>query len=185
MAGDRRLVGVAAALAALVALSMWVVARTAQPRPGPGASLAPRASTAARGPAQPASAPVEAVRLDVLAAAREQAPRASRRNPFEFGARLVAPAPAPEPPAPPRPAAAPSAPAGPGAPAPIPLKFIGVVEGPNGLKLAVLTDGRVVTHGREGDIIEGRYRILKIGVESIELAHADGRGRQTIRLSGQ
>jgi hypothetical protein len=40
-------------------------------------------------------------------------------------------------------------------------------------------------HGREGDIIEGRFRVLRVGVDSIELAYADGRGRQTIRLSGQ
>ena len=51
-------------------------------------------------------------------------------------------------------------------------------------KIAILTDGRGVFHGREGDIIEGRYRIVRIGVESIEMAHLDGRGRQTIRLSG-
>jgi hypothetical protein len=29
------------------------------------------------------------------------------------------------------------------------------------------------------------YQILKIGAESIELAYADGRGRQTIRMTGQ
>ena len=40
-------------------------------------------------------------------------------------------------------------------------------------------------HGKEGDIIDGRYRILKIGTESIEIAYLDGRGRQTIRLTGQ
>ena len=40
-------------------------------------------------------------------------------------------------------------------------------------------------HGKEGDIIDGRYRILKIGTESIEMAYPDGRGRQTIRLTGQ
>ena len=40
-------------------------------------------------------------------------------------------------------------------------------------------------YGREGEVIEGRYRIVKIGVESIELAYLDGRGRQTIRQTGQ
>jgi len=50
----------------------------------------------------------------------------------------------------------------------------------------VLSDGRggIPMYGKEGDIIDGRYRILKIGVESIEMAYLDGRGRQTIRLSG-
>ena len=49
----------------------------------------------------------------------------------------------------------------------------------------MLSDGRgAPLYGNEGDIIEGRYRILRIGVESIEMAYLDGRGRQTIRLSG-
>jgi hypothetical protein len=52
--------------------------------------------------------------------------------------------------------------------------------------VAVLADGRGnVFHGREGDIIEGRYRVLRVGADSADLMYVDGRGRQTIRLSGQ
>ena len=40
----------------------------------------------------------------------------------------------------------------------------------------MLSDGRGVYQGREGEIIEGRYRILQIGIESIDLAYLDGRG---------
>jgi hypothetical protein len=68
--------------------------------------------------------------------------------------------------------------------APIPLKFIGVVESPEAGRIAALSDGTFVYHGREGDVIEGRYRIVKIGVESIVIEHVDGGGRQTIRLTG-
>jgi hypothetical protein len=50
--------------------------------------------------------------------------------------------------------------------------------------IAVLSDGKFVYYGREGDIIEGRYRVVKIGEESIQVEHLDGRGRQTIRLTG-
>jgi hypothetical protein len=76
-------------------------------------------------------------------------------------------------------------PSGPPPPPPIGLKFIGIVEAlGQAQKIAVLSDGRNVFHGREGDIIEGRYRILRIGAESLEIAYADGRGRQTIRLTG-
>lgn len=65
------------------------------------------------------------------------------------------------------------------------MRFIGLLEATeHAEKIAVLTDGRGIYHGREGDIIEGRYRILKIGVESVDVAYLDGRGRQTIRLSG-
>ena len=65
------------------------------------------------------------------------------------------------------------------------MRFIGLVEAPQqAQKIAVLSDGRGIYQGREGDIIEGRYRILRIGVESVDMAYVDGRGRQTIRLSG-
>lgn len=82
-------------------------------------------------------------------------------------------------------AAGPGAPPGPPTVPPIPLHFIGVVDKTtHKQKVAVLTDGRGVFYGGEGDIIEGRYRILRIGVESIEMVYVDGRGAQTIRLSG-
>ncbi len=52
--------------------------------------------------------------------------------------------------------------------------------------MAILSDGRGnVLTGREGDIIEGRYRLLKIGADSVEMTYTDGRGRQVIRLTGQ
>ena len=68
---------------------------------------------------------------------------------------------------------------------PAPLKFIGVVDAPESTGLvAVLTDGAFVYHGRENEIIEGRYRIVQIDVTSIEIEFLQGGGRQTIRLSG-
>ena len=68
---------------------------------------------------------------------------------------------------------------------PIALKYIGVLETAQG-RVAVFRDsGGDIVNGKEGDIIDGRYRLLKIGVESADLAYVDGRGRQTIRLSGQ
>jgi hypothetical protein len=72
-------------------------------------------------------------------------------------------------------------------PPPIMLKFIGFVDAPSqGRRLAVLSDGRgEVFYGKEGDIIDGRYRLTRILIDSAELAYLDGRGRQVIRLSGQ
>jgi hypothetical protein len=64
------------------------------------------------------------------------------------------------------------------------MKFIGVVTRQGTSKIAVLSDGKFVFHGREGDIIEGRYRVVRIGEESVQMEYLDGRGRQTIRLSG-
>ena len=56
-----------------------------------------------------------------------------------------------------------------------------------GEKIALLSDGRggPSIFGKEGDVIEGRYKIVRIGAESIEVAYLDGHGRQTIRLTGQ
>lgn len=145
------------------------------------ASQAP--PTAGRQPAASAQTPID-VRIEALSAER-QGPAGTGRNPFEFRAR-VAPPPPPAPSGPFTDVAAPAVPAGPPPPPPIALKFIGLVEGAaGGLRVAVLSDGRSApVYGREGDIILGQYRIASIGVESIELEHMDGRGRQTIRLTG-
>jgi hypothetical protein len=78
-------------------------------------------------------------------------------------------------------------PAGPPPPPPIPLRLIGMLNAPTQAgRVAVFSDGRGNTfNGREGDIIEGRYRLLRIGADNVEVAYTDGRGRQVIRLSGQ
>jgi len=85
------------------------------------------------------------------------------------------------------PVVVPTEPAGPPVappPPPISLKFIGVLSQAEAGRIAVLSDGKFVYHGREGEIIEGRYRVVKIGEESIQMEYVDGRGRQTIRLTG-
>jgi hypothetical protein len=113
------------------------------------------------------------------------------RNPFRFR-----PPPAPPPPPTPTPAKGPAnqgpvvamgppVPAGPPPPPPIPLKFIGLVTKVDGTRIAVLSDGRSPQPGKEGDIILGQYRILRIGLESLDIAYVDGRGRTTLRLTGQ
>lgn len=134
----------------------------------------------------------ESVRLAALEQPRDE-PSTTSRNPFEFGRRPVDPPKATGDATPTltlTPADTPPPPvAGPPPLPPIPLKFIGVVETSDGTMLAVLVPRQGSTsspmHGREGDIIDGRYRIVKIGNESIEMTYVDGRGRQTIRLTGQ
>jgi len=74
---------------------------------------------------------------------------------------------------------------GPPPPPPITLKFIGTLTEEGKRPIAVLSDGHgLPMYGKEGDAVAGRYRILRIGVESIEMSYLDGRGRQTIRLTG-
>ena len=132
------------------------------------------------GQAQPAKGQPGFVNLDALQAARPE-PIDGERNPFRF--RPKAPPPAPVMPSQASGAQMPVAPVGPPPPPPIALRFISRWESSRTGPIAVLSDGKgLVVQGREGETIEGRYRILRIGVESVELAYLDGRGRQTIRL---
>ncbi|HEV3484516.1 MAG TPA: hypothetical protein VG106_03850, partial [Vicinamibacterales bacterium] len=115
---------------------------------------------------------------------------AESRNPFTFAPK----APPPEPPStrvevpPPPPGGELShggdVPPPPPGPAPIPLKYFGIIEG-QGKKLAALSDCKFIYRGEEGEVIDGRYRLVKIQVESVVMEYPDGRGRTTIRLSGQ
>ena len=68
---------------------------------------------------------------------------------------------------------------------PIPLKFIGVTEAPGIGKIAALSDCRHTVQGKEGEEVDGRYRIVKIGIESLIIEYLDGKGRTTLRMSGQ
>jgi hypothetical protein len=150
---------------------------------GAGAAAATPGTAGSAGSAKPEQPLAGAdVRLEALAAAREK-PGAVRRNLFQFEEPVPAASPAPAV-AQPETAAAATRPLQPTA-APIPLKFIGIVEAPErSLVIAVLSDDRGVYHGREGETVEGRYRIWRISAESVEVSHLDGSGRQTIRLSG-
>jgi hypothetical protein len=173
-------------LAALgVALAVVVIARRADSPAGinPARSNGRGATTTAA--AQ--ETPVADLRLDRLKAdPSELGP--TTRNPFQFKPKATPPS-SSQPKAstapPPLVIAPPVVPQGPPPPPPIALKYIGVLETAQG-RMAIFRDsGGDIVNGREGDIIDGRYRLLKIGVESADLAYVDGRGRQTIRLSGQ
>jgi hypothetical protein len=152
----------------------------------PASSPAAPSNPARRATAGAANTDVVELKLEALKGQREEL-REAERNPFRFR-----PKPPPPPPAVTRPLARPDVvaapvPTGPPPPPPIPLRFIGFVDaaGPTG-RVGILSDGRGnVFQGKEGDIIEGRYRVLRVGTDSAELVYLDGRGRQTIRLSGQ
>jgi hypothetical protein len=174
-------------LGVLVLVLAGVLGWRWQERAGGGPAPTPSAPAALSSRAQPPAATVPEVGLKELQQERPE-PVEALRDPFRFEVKRPPP-PSPMPAGGATPPGAetlpPPSPPPPPPPPPIPFKFIGLVDSqtrPN--KLAVLSDGREVFYGREGDIIDGRYRILKIGVESIELAYLDGRGRTTIRLSG-
>jgi len=175
----RRLIGLLGILAVVLVVAVL--------RFWPSAAAPDGARSNARGGARragPSAVAAPDVRLQALDEARPQPVEEPQRDLFRFKPKAA-------PSRPVRPSAdvdpVPSGPPTPAAPtlAPITMRFIGLVESSeNAQKIAILSDGRGIYEGREGDIIEGRYRILRIGVESVEMAYLDGRGRQTIRLSG-
>ena len=157
-----------------------------------GCDDAPAAAVgrSARGATATATVAKEPDVVDLRLHRLRTAPAASEsveRNLFRFQSRqLPAPPPSPEPPEETRvpPVAVVNRP--PTVP-PIPLRYIGLLEAPaQAGRVAVLSDGRGnIFYGREGDIIEGRYRVLQVTPVVTELSYLDGRGRQTLRLSGQ
>jgi hypothetical protein len=183
MFADRRRLLIGGAVIVVLVLAVWYQTRPAAE--APVAVAAPRARVP-RGKPDPAAAEgVKPIRLDTLKVDRGE-PSGTTRNPFRFQPKVVAPPPRPVAPPPEmtRPVA-PPVPAGPPPAPPIPLKFIALVERASGVKWAVLSDGKVTMYGKDGDTIDGRYRIVKIGTESVEVTYLDGRGRQVIRLTGQ
>jgi hypothetical protein len=172
----------------IVAIVVWYTqfSGSATEATAPASNLAITATpqTAAGGGGQAGGGLPEPVRLAALEQVPEQGEAA--RNPFGFG---TPPAP-PRPPAPtyvppPQQAPPPPRPTGPPPLPAIPVKFIGFVEDPArpGKVVALIVNGGV-TIAREGDLVDGRYRLVKVGLESIVMAYPDGRGQQTIRLSG-
>lgn len=157
----------------------------------PGAAGALDATPAAGARPKPAAGPAQIPAVGLASLDRSQPePTDSGRDPFRFGSAPAAAAPgggatgrgfggaAPAQPAVPAP---PQEPAG---PPPIPLRFIGIARQGEGRMYAVLRDERGVYYGAEGDVVEGRYRVLRVSTDTVELSYVDGRGRVTIPMSG-
>jgi hypothetical protein len=172
-----------ALLSALIIVLVVAAYQAMRPPPLPGGGDAPvRRDTSTRAPQRSEAETLE-VRLDALDD-EWPGPETDSRNLFQVGRARPVGVPervAPPPMPPPIATGPPPAPAVP----PIPLTLIGVVaQREAGEPIAVLRDARGVYHGRAGDVIEGRYRILRVTSDAVEISHLDGRGRQMMRLGG-
>ncbi|MGD2115260.1 MAG: hypothetical protein PVG07_09420 [Acidobacteriota bacterium] len=135
-----------------------------------------RARAARRSTADPAVHQVVELRsgpLDDVASQYEPG-----RDPFRFyEPPRPEPKPAPEPKPEPTPEpvqrveAPPPEPLGP-QPPPIELDFVGSF-GPEEQPIAVFTDGEEIYNVRLGDVIDGKFRLIRIGYESVDLAFVD------------
>jgi hypothetical protein len=175
-------------LAIGAAVAVVIVAVTMARDNDPADPIATPARRGTAPAATTATVPVADVKLELLQQKRPELEEADR-NLFRFQPRPAPPAPAAaKPPAPIQPVSpAPVVPLGPPPPPPISLRFIGLVDAPTQAgRIGILSDGRGnIFYGKDGDIIEGRYKVLKVSPDAVELSYLDGRGRQTIRLSGQ
>jgi hypothetical protein len=182
---EKGLLGLLAVVA--VALSAWALR---QSDAGPAVLGRPRAERP--------SLPVPRIDLARIDGPRAES-EAGRRDLFAFGA---APEPEQTPPPPVRPTgvttpgggegageglpgeAVASGPVTPSLP-PLNLKYIGSVENKAGVKVAVLvTDRREVLTGQAGQVVANRYRIARIGLESVDLEDVNSGQSRRIALRG-
>ena len=135
------------------------------------------------------------LRLDLLAKVQSVDLSGGARNLFQFGA---APLPkTPEAKIVPKPiaalsAAAPPADAGPPPPPPkptappIPLKFYGYANQVRpGVKRAFFLDGDDIIVANEGDLIKQRYKVVRIGINSVVIEDTQFQTQQTLQLEEQ
>jgi hypothetical protein len=157
---------------------LWLQLR---PTPSPAATSNPVAVGSA--PAPVVALP-ERVALDTLAEVPEL-PEA-RRNPFAFGVRPPPPPPPPQQVLAPTPTAPPPPPP-PSGPPPIALRLTGLTRvSDTGRTMVTLKDpsSSAIYQAFEGDIVDGRYRVVKVGTGSIVVSYLDGSGTRTIPLGG-
>ena len=171
----------------LIALAVVVVALISSRMWSDGAAVAPPPASPARAAngkqAEPFDPKELKVRLEALEGERPDQGE-MERNPFRFQPKA---APAPPPGPPPGPVAPPvdPGPPVPPPPPPIPLKLTGFIDLPGGGKLVALSDCKGGTFSAaEGKTVDGQYRVVKIGIESVTIEFVNGKGRQTLRVEG-
>jgi hypothetical protein len=121
------------------------------------------------------------LRYDLLKLSEDTEYKGSGRNIFEAQAEIprpITPGITDRKPLPP-----PPAPTGPPPPPPIELKFLGFASRPGEAKKVFLTQGDSVFIASEGDIVDRRYKILRITPTSVEVEDVLNNNRQEIPLT--
>ncbi len=189
-AEDRKKLIAAIVLMVLAGLSLSYVLS----RPETPAAAAPAVATPA--PRRPSGkrAPIPAVqaaenldptlRLNLLRSSEGVKYEGTGRNIF----RAQADEPLPKPKASPltdKKAQIPTGPPPPPPPPPINLKFYGFASNPGEAKKIFLSEGDNIFIAGEGDVVNRRYKVGKIGQKSVEIEDLLNNNKQTIPLSGQ
>lgn len=149
----------------------------------------PAAAPAARARTEPLPPKIQRIGLARLSTERPDS-GAGKRDLFQFGSaprasdpdegEAAVPAYTPPTPLP----LAPTASSQPSLP-PLKLKYLGSVESRAGVKVAVLvTDRQEVLTGQAGETVANRYRIARIGLESVDLEDVASGQAQRLPLKG-
>jgi len=134
------------------------------------------------------------LRLDLLAKLEEVRLQGGSRSLFEFSAAPLPKTPEPKviprpkvqtvplPPPPPPPPEAERKPP----PPPIPLKFFGYTTAfRQGTRRAFFMDGDQILVASEGEVLKKRYRVVRIGVNSVVMEDLEFKAEQTLPLEPQ
>jgi hypothetical protein len=166
---------------AVVAVVAWMVMNGSAPTVAPPATSNPASTGAATGQAVGPGALPAPLKLATLASGDGAEVTGTGRDPFRFGQ----PAPPPPPPFVPLPPAPPPPPPGPPPVPDIPLQLILLETMPGNVRTATLKDtatSAVFGPSQEGQVIDGRFRLVKVGLESVVVAYLDGSGQRTLPL---
>jgi hypothetical protein len=150
-----------------------------------GAPSTASADGVPRGPAGPVSVEPDVPRIDLK---RLERPRgrasAGKRDLFDFGVPPTPP-PTPVPVAVATPVPVPVVPT----PTPLPpltVRYVGAIEDKRGLRVAVfLTDKEEVLTGQAGQLVGNRFRIVRIGLESVDIQEVGSDQTRRIPLGGK
>ena len=137
------------------------------------------------------------LRLDLLARLQQVLVEGGQRTLFEFSAAPLPPT--PEPKIIPKPGTGATSPANAGAaeeakpaqtasspPPPIPLKFFGyTTQARLGIKRAFFLDGDEILVASEGDVLKKRYRVVRVGLNSVVVEDMEHKHEQTLPLEPQ
>ena len=174
-------------MVALFAVAVLLLLRTLLSSGAPANTVAASATTNATNRAETtlaggkgkATLPLDpTLRTDLLKNSEESAYKGTGRNIFED-----TPPPIPQPikpvvPPPPAPVVQTPPP-----PPPIPLKFYGFANKPGQAKAIFLANGDDIFIGHEGEIVNRRYKIIRIHATQVEIEDVLNNNRQTIPLT--
>lgn len=177
---------------ALLMLYRWFSGGGEDASPAAPATRAPIAATPTTPPPQPAKSRAGAkpaakgqllaqtldptLRFDLLKTSEEVTYKGSGRDIFRSQAEPPPVAKIPQP-------VQPAMPAAPPPPPPINLKFYGFAGRKDGYKRIFLSQGEDIFVAKEGDIVDRRYRIVKINPNSVDVEDVLTNNRQTLPLT--